>query len=210
MVTVSPLERGRAAGKLSLECLGKIDLDALFRNDPELSNEVRSIQSEIENMGLKYSYVDHFVRFFGELELNDVEYQMMPWSLFKGNYSLMIDIGTVLPIVKDIKLHKFIIGVRTDRAAHDLVVLDIKNREIVRIDETFWGWEDGWENDLEKLSEAADTHYILKWLINQKGFNLSSEYSVRRYQKISEILEKIINNKQRIKQAENIETGTTQ
>lgn len=206
---VNPLERGRAAGKLTLECFGKIELDALFKDNPNLANDVESFLSEMKSLGLKHNYVDHVVKMLGELELEDVEYQLMPWSLFKGNYSLMIDIGTVFPTVKEIKLHRLIFGVRTNKASRDLVSIDIISKEVLRIDDVFWKWEDDWENDVEKLSEATDTYYILKWLINQKGFVLSSEFSIKKYQKISETLEKIINNKQRIEQPENIETGAT-
>lgn len=206
MAIVSPLEKGRAAGKLFLEYLGQADLDAALRNCPEIASDVQLLQKELEGRGWKHHYVEHLVKVSGEIELGDVEYQLVPWSIFKGNYSLMIDIGTTFPVIKDVRLQKLMLGIKTRHATHDLVVIDAVNKEILHITNIFWDWEDSWENDQAKLSEATDTYWIINWLTEHKGFKLTPEYNVERYQKISEALQKIISkNQQIIEQLENLE-----
>lgn len=184
MTIVSPLEKGRASGRLYLTSFKKLEISRILERYPEIVRELEEFRREAIEKNWKIEYSDHLAILLGEISLDDIEYQLMPWSLFKGNYSMMIDIGTVLPIVKEIRLDKLIYNIRTDKMKHDDISIDFVRKEIIHVDGVFWNWEEGWERDPEKLLEAIETLKILKWLIEEKGYSLAEEYNPEKYQRI--------------------------
>ncbi|MEM0080103.1 MAG: hypothetical protein QXP74_03695 [Nitrososphaerota archaeon] len=188
---LSPLEKGRAEGKLSLECFEKIDLNTLLQMHPEYMEKLEVLREEARVRGWSMEYVDHLARVLGEINLEGVEYQLMPWSPLKARYSIMIDVGTTLPTIKDVKLHKLVYSISTENMREDSIEIDVVKNRITHIDEVFWEWEEGWEKDRMKLLEALDTYKILKWLIEEKKYSLREDYDERKYRKICEYLERI-------------------
>lgn len=195
---ISPLERGRAQGKLALTSFEKADLKELLVNEQQIARELEVLQREIKEKAWKLEYSDHIVRKSGEIEINDIEYQLMPWSIFKSNYSIMLDIGTVFPIVKEVRLHKLIYDIATDKMKYDKVSIDLVKKEVTHINEIFWNWEESWENDPEKLVEAFETLKVLKWLIEEKKYVLGNDYDEIKYRRIRELLEKSLEKHQSI------------
>lgn len=192
MSTLSPLEKGRAEGKLSLECFEKIDLNKLLQMYPEYMRGLELLREEARVKGWNIEYVDHLARVLGELNLEGVEYQLMSWSPLKARYSIMVDIGTTLPIIKEIKLHKLVYSISTENMKEDSIEIDIVKNRITRIDEVFWEWEEGWGKDKMKLLEALDTYKILKWLIEEKKYSLGEDYDEGKYRKVCENLERLV------------------
>ena len=62
---------------------------------------------------------------------------------------------------------------------------------ITYISDSFWRWEDEWVNDESKKTKALEIYELLKWFIEEKGFQLTHEYSIERWKHLSEIFEKI-------------------
>ena len=189
MTVLIPLERGRAVGRLYLTSFEKLEIGHLLEIEPEIAKELEDLRKEVTEKNWKLDYSDHLAMLSGELHLNNIEYQLMSWSLFKSNYSMMIDIGTVLPVVKEIKLSKLIYNIQTDKMTHDNISIDLVRKEITHVNDIFWNWEEGWEKDPEKLLEAFETLKVLRWLIEEKGYSLKGEPDVEKYRKIRESLE---------------------
>ncbi|MCX8193595.1 MAG: hypothetical protein N3G77_07300 [Nitrososphaeria archaeon] len=188
MSMLSPLEKGRAHGKLSLECFEKVDLNKMLEKYPEYLREIEMLKKK----DLKIEYVDHLARVLGEIDIDGIDYQLLPWSPLHGNYSILIDVGTTLPIIKNVELDKLVYRISTEKMKNDVIEIDLVKREIIHINEVFWEWEEGLEKESEKFLEALETWRILKWLIEEKGYNLGDRYEEKRYRRISEILERLM------------------
>jgi len=195
LAMLSPLERGRAQGKLVLTSFEKPELGRLLEMEPEVMRELEELQREVRNRNWRIEYVDHVVKSSGEIDINDIEYQLMPWSIFKGSYSIMIDIGMVLPVVREIRLHRLIYNIQTEGMKSDSISIDLVKREIIHVNDVFWNWEEGWKENPGKLLEASETLGVLKWLIEEKGYSLGGEYDPKRYQRISEALGRLLEEK---------------
>jgi hypothetical protein len=193
---LSPLEGGRAQGKLALTSFEKPELRRLLEMEPEIMRKLEELQREVRDRNWRVEYVDHVAKSTGEIDINDIEYQLMPWSIFKGSYSIMIDVGMVLPIVKETRMHKLIYNIQTDRMKYDNVSIDLVRKEITHVNNVFWNWEEEWKENPEKLLEASETLKVLRWLIEEKGYSLGGEYDPRRCQKMCGALEKLLEERQ--------------
>ena len=196
MSVLGPLERGRAEGKLALTAFEKISLERLLDQEREVAMLLEAFQREVREKNWRIEYLDHLAKVSGEIDINHIEYQIMPWSILKGNYSIMIDIGMILPTIKEIRLHQLTYNIQTDKMKYDGISVDFIKKEITHINDVFWNWEDGMEKDPEKLLEASETLRVLKWLMEEKNYALGKDYNVEKYQRICEIIEKSLEKEQ--------------
>jgi hypothetical protein len=196
MSVLGPLERGRAEGKLALTAFEKISLEKLLDMEQEVATQLEAFQKEVKEKNWRIEYLDHLAKLSGEININNIEYQIMPWSILKGNYSIMIDIGMIFPTIKEIRLHQLTYSIQTDKMKYDGISVDFIKKEITHINDVFWNWEEGMEKDPEKLLEASETLKVLKWLIEEKNYVLGRDYDLTKYQRICEIIEKSLEKEQ--------------
>jgi len=165
-----PLNKGWAKGKLLLEA-GEATLQEAMKFHPQIESMLR----EIEGKGWMHLYVEHQAKIVGEIEFSGNEYQIVPWSILRGPYGIMIDISSNFPVVKGVKLEKLVYNIYTRKTFPRAVTADLLNKKITYINDAFWKWEKGWEEDEEKLSKAREVYEVVKWLIDEKKFGLHKD-----------------------------------
>jgi len=182
-----PMEKGIVKGKLVLKCPGR----ALFSEMMKIRPDIESLLAEIESKGWRHFYVDHEASLVGEIEFDNVEYQIVPWSILRGPYGMIIDVKWNFPQITGLELEKLIYNVFTKNTFPRAITVDVQKKIITYISDSFWKWEEEWVNDESKKMKALEIYELLRWFIEEKGFQLTHEYSIERWRQLSEIFEKI-------------------
>ncbi|MEM3865532.1 MAG: hypothetical protein QW724_07080 [Nitrososphaerota archaeon] len=185
--TSIPMEKGIVKGKLVLRCPGKAPFSEIVKMRPD----VESLLAEIESKGWRHFYVDHEASLVGEIEFDNVEYQIVPWSILRGPYGMVIDIKWDFPQVTGIELEKLVYNIFTKNTFPRAVTIDVQKKSITYVNDVFWKWEDEWIKEESKKTRAIEIYDLLKWLIEEKEFQLSQEYDADKWRELSEKFEKI-------------------
>ncbi|MEM2374409.1 MAG: hypothetical protein QXI11_08230 [Thermoproteota archaeon] len=185
--TSIPMEKGIVRGKLVLRCPGKAPFSEIVKMRPD----VESLLAEIESKGWRHFYVDHEASLVGEIEFDNVEYQIVPWSILRGPYGMVIDIKWGFPQVTGIELEKLVYNIFTTNTFPRAVTIDVQKKSITYVNDVFWKWEDEWIKEESKKTRAIEIYDLLKWLIEEKEFQLSQEYDADKWRELSEKFEKI-------------------
>ncbi|MEM3742722.1 MAG: hypothetical protein QXU28_06590 [Nitrososphaerota archaeon] len=181
------MEKGIVKGKLVLRCPGKAPFSEIVKMRPD----VESLLAEIESKGWRHFYVDHEASLVGEIEFDNVEYQIVPWSILRGPYGMVIDIKWDFPQVTGIELEKLVYNIFTKNTFPRAVTIDVQKKSITYVNDVFWKWEDEWIKEESKKTRAIEIYDLLKWLIEEKEFQLSQEYDADKWRELSEKFEKI-------------------
>jgi hypothetical protein len=182
-----PMEKGVVRGKLVLKCPGRAPFSEIMKIRPD----IESLLAEIESRGWRHMYVDHEASLVGEIEFNNVEYQIVPWSILRGPYGMVIDVQWNFPQVTGLELEKLVYNVFTHNTFPRAVTIDVQKKTILYITDAFWKWEEEWLKDEPKKTKALETYELLKWLIEEKGFTPTPEYNLEKWKQLSELFEKI-------------------
>jgi len=182
-----PMEKGVVRGKLILKCPGRVPFSEIMKMRPD----IESLLAEVELKGWRHFYVDHQADLVGEIEFENVEYQIVPWSILKGPYSMIIDIKWNFPQVTGLELEKLVYNIFTKNTFPRAITVDVQNKTITYVSDVLWKWDDESIKDESKKVKALETYELLKWFIEEKGFQLTQEYSMERWRQLSGIFEKI-------------------
>lgn len=184
-MSVSGMEKGVARGKLILKCPGRAPLSEIFK----IHVDIESLLAEIESKGWRHFYVDHEASLIGEINFEGEEYQIVPWSILKGPYGMVIDIKWNFPQITGIELEKLIYNIFSKNTFPRAITVDLQKKIITYINDVFWNWEEEWVKDESKKNKALEVYEFVRWFIGEKGFQLGPNYSHERYAKLSEIFE---------------------
>ncbi|MEM2332933.1 MAG: hypothetical protein QXF28_08495 [Nitrososphaerota archaeon] len=114
---------------------------------------------------------------------------------------MVIDIMWNFPKITGVDLEKLIYNIFGKNTFPRAITVDVQKKIITYVGDVFWNWEEEWIKDEAKKVKAVEIYKMLKWFIEEKGFQLSQEYSIERYKQLSQVFEKIL--------SESIEPGKT-
>ncbi|MEM3807906.1 MAG: hypothetical protein QW413_04870 [Nitrososphaerota archaeon] len=177
-----PMEKGVLTGHLVLKCPGRAPLAEIMKHRPD----IEAFLHEIESRGWLHFYVDHQASLVGEIKFNETEYQIVPWSILKGPYGMVVDLSKSFPQIAGIELEKLIYNLYTRNTFPRAITIDVQNKLITYISDVFWNWQEEWKKDNIKLSKAIEICEMIRWLVNEKKFNLTEGYNKER---LSELLD---------------------
>lgn len=178
-----PMEKGVLKGRLILKCPGRAPLAEIMKHRPDIEALLR----EIESKGWLHFYVDHQASLVGEIELNETEYQIVPWSILKGPYGMIVDLSKTFPQITGVELDKLVYNLYTRNTFPRAITIDIHNKLVTYISDVFWNWQEEWKNDKTKFSKATEIYEMIRWLVKEKNFNLTDEYTKERLAQLLEI-----------------------
>ncbi|MEM1677103.1 MAG: hypothetical protein QXU63_03160 [Nitrososphaerota archaeon] len=183
-----PMEKGVVRGKLVLRCPGRAPFSEIIKLRPD----IESLLADIESKDWRHFYVDHEASLIGEIEFDGTEYQIVPWSILRGPYGMVIDIMWNFPKITGVDLEKLIYNIFGKNTFPRAITVDVQKKIITYVGDVFWNWEEEWIKDEAKKVKAVEIYKMLKWFIEEKGFQLSQEYSIERYKQLSQVFEKIL------------------
>lgn len=178
-----PMEKGVLRGRLILKCPGRAPLTEIMKHRPD----IETLLHEIESRGWLHFYVDHQASLVGEIELNETEYQIVPWSILKGPYGMIVDLSKNFPQITGVELEKLIYNLYTRNTFPRAMTIDIQNKLITYISDVFWNWQEEWKKDNTKMSKAIEIYEMVKWLVEEKNFNLTEGYTKERLAQLLEV-----------------------
>jgi hypothetical protein len=158
-------------------------------------SELQSFLDDIEKKGWRYLYVDTRGSAVAEIDLDGSPYKVRvagvsgTSEMAGGQQILEIALGQKTIKLGEVpEVEMFRINVST-KSFPRAVTLDISKGVISYLNEAFWGWEKGWEQDGGKLAEAREVHEVAEWLLTIKKQKLQESYNLDRYNEISRLLE---------------------
>jgi hypothetical protein len=84
------------------------------------------------------------------------------------------------------EVNEFRINISTSSFSR-AVTLDIAKQIITTyIEDCFWNRKDSWREDKEKLSRALEVYEVVKWLLNEKNFQLYDGLSEKKVKDLSQ------------------------
>jgi hypothetical protein len=159
-------------GKVRLEAVGdRIVAGDILKFHPE----IQSFLDEVEEKGWRYLYIDTRGTAAADVDLDGSPYVVrlknVPYSasfdtvetgrgenMGVSGSVLEIDLGqkiVKLESVPEVQMFKINVSTKSfPRAA----TVDIPKGLVTYLNEAFWGWENGWEKDSSKLSEAREVY----------------------------------------------------
>jgi hypothetical protein len=185
-------QKGLTAGKLKIEFSGILTPEDVLKENPELKN----ILNEIKEKGWRYLFIHTSGKTAIEFDISNQPSKIIPYGIWsgEGNYTINIDIGKNIsePKIKSVEEFRINISIKDLPRA---VTIDIVKKLITYIDENFWNWKDEWTTDENKLSLATGVYEVVKWLIEEKKFELAENYNKERYTQLLETFKnlKVIN-----------------
>lgn len=182
---------GFASGKLRLESNDRMSAEDILKFHPEL----QSFLDDIEKKGWRYLYIETRGTSVAEIDLDGSPYKVRIGDIQDTSEMgphqnvLEIELGQKLPTFNGVpEVQTFRINVSTKSFPRASTV-DIAKGLVTYINEAFWSWQNGWEKDAKKLSEAREVRDVANWLFETKRQKLHESYSMERYNEILKLLE---------------------
>jgi len=165
---------------------GKLILEYNDRLIPELVlnqfSQYKEFLDEILLKGWRYLYIEVKGKYSLELELSGQECRIIPqtpdWYI-KGHFLMEVRLEKPVPELKIKEVDEFRINIST-RSFPRTVTLDLAKHIITYIEDCLWNWDDSWRRDKEKLSRALEVYEVVKWLLDEKNFQLHESLSEKK------------------------------
>jgi hypothetical protein len=157
--------------------------------------ELQSFLDDIEKKGWRYLYIETRGSAMAEIDLDGSPYKVRvadvsgTSGMGGGQQILEIALGQKTVKLGEVpEVDVFRINVST-KSFPRAVTVDISKGVVTYLNEAFWGWERGWEQDAKKLAEAREVHEVAEWLLEIKKQKLQESYNSDRYNEISRLIE---------------------
>jgi hypothetical protein len=156
--------------------------------------ELQAFLDDIEKKGWTYLYIETRGTSVAEIDADGSAYRVRSRDLHDvsetgpGRNVLEIELGQkpiILSGVPEVQMFKINVSTKSFPRA---VTVDIAKGLITYLNDAFWGWQEGWEKDAKRISEAREVHEVAKWLLEVKKQRLEETYDMQRYNGISRVL----------------------
>lgn len=183
-------QKGLANGKLALEFTEILPPEDILKEFPEHKN----LLNEIKENGWRYIFIHTYGKSIIEFDISNNPGKIIPYGIWsgEGNFTINIDVGKNVPEPRVKSVNEFRINIAIKNMPRALTI-DIAKKTITYIDEVFWNWKDEFTEDEDKRVYAIEIHKALKWLIEEKKFELDKNYPLQKYQELKEKIEKLSN-----------------
>jgi hypothetical protein len=190
---VPVLNSGEAKGRIALRSRGWMQPTDALRLHPEM----RAQLDEIAKQGWSYLFIETVGTVEAEVVLGGSIFRMTsrtPPGTYRSErlrYYLELELGEQTPTITSVpEISEFKVNV-CSKSFPRAATVDLSKRLVTYIDDHFWRWEKGWEEDKKKLSDAREVREIASWLLDVKGYKLDEPFKLERYQELKDILEAV-------------------
>ncbi|MDG6907851.1 MAG: hypothetical protein JRN20_18930 [Nitrososphaerota archaeon] len=181
---------GNANVKVALRSTGGMNPEDILKFHPEIQVQL----DEIVKQGWSYLYIQTIATTLAEVNAENTSYKIAPsLGLFSAithgapENVLELDIGTNMPAITGIpEVNEFRINICSNSLPRAATV-DLAAGLISYIHDPFWKWQNGWEKDEKKLSDAKEVYNIISWLLEKKKYKLREDLDFARYLELSQI-----------------------
>lgn len=186
---VPVLNSGEAKGRIALRSLGWMQPVDVLRLRPEIQAQL----DEITKQGWKYLFIEAVGTVEAEVVLGASSFRMTsrsPPGTYRGRprYFLELELGEQVPTIANIpEISDFMVNV-CSKSFPRAATVDLSKGLVTYIDDHFWKWEKGWEEDKKKLSDAKEVKEIASWLLDVKGCKLVEPFKIERYHELRDML----------------------
>jgi hypothetical protein len=184
---------GNAKVQVALRSTSRMSALDVLKSHPEIGAQL----DEIERQGWAFLYIETVATALAEVSLENTVYRINPEASrpkldARGQpfeNVLELEIGTELPPVIGIPdVKEFRINV-CSKSFPRAATVDLATGIVSYLHDPFWKWEQGFESDKKKLSDAREVFEIATWLLDVKKYKLREDLKVERYQELSRIFQ---------------------
>jgi hypothetical protein len=187
-----PIElSGEASGSLTLRCNGRLGVEDILKFHPE----IRAHLDDIAKQGLRYIYIENRCIAEADLPVESSRYRIAPAPPFlkqsrdAAHPELVVEvtIGQRPPEVRAVpEVTEFRVNV-SSKSFPRAATVDLATGLVTYLHDSFWRWENGWEEDVKRLSDAREVYEVAAWLLDVKKFRLIEEFKEERYEELARI-----------------------
>jgi hypothetical protein len=174
---------GHAKGNLSLDYSDILDPEIILVSHPE----IKEILEEIMIKGWRYLYIETKGKAISEFDV-DHRYRFTVDGL---GFNIEINLGqTQLPVTRVTDVEEFRINI-CSKAFPRAITIDLSKGIVTYIHEAFWGLQEDWKNQRDRVAKGKEVYEIAKWLLETKNMKLHENYRMERFRELSKLFETI-------------------
>jgi hypothetical protein len=180
---------GNVKGNLKLRASGRMPAPDVLLFHPEIQTQL----DDIVKQGWTYLYIECVATAEAEISVEKSQYRIgisaRPDTTSHGPPENVIElnIGPEVPEIKSIpEVIEFRVNV-CSKSFPRAATVELTKGIVTYLDDPYWRWQKGWENDPKKLSNAKEISEIATWLLDVKKYKLHEVFTEVRYKELSGI-----------------------